>query len=345
MQKDSNRYRSPARNLASRSRVAKALLALLLIVLGGSAGFMVIEGWDLWRSLFFTLITITTVGYGAEGLSQAGERFTTLLLIGGIGSAAYAFGAIVEAAVGHHLDWRRRMQQQIDRLRNHYIICGYGRIGCAICEQLDAASFPFVVIEGDAEAFQQACDQGRLAIRGCATQDEILQQAGLERARGLVCAVDSDSDNIVITLGAREMRSDLTIIARVDHEGAARRILQAGATQVISPFRTGAMDIATAIIRPHLSKFLHHSDHAKGGYRLGEVTIEGNSPLVGRTIRDLGREEGRDIVFVAIAHRDGTTRVHPGGDTVFESGDVLIIASDQAGISRMSMQVRGRMVA
>ena len=185
-------------------RLRRAILALSVVLTGGTLGFMIIEPtWGLWRSLYFTLITVTTVGYSDEGLSAQGRGFTTILLVAGIATASYAFSQIVQAAVSYQFAWRRRMQKDIDRLRDHYVVCGMGRVGRAVCKQLTENSTPFVVIEQDIDRFQQAPSYGFLAILGTATEDAVLLQAGIKRARGIVCAFDSDSENIVITLSAR----------------------------------------------------------------------------------------------------------------------------------------------
>ncbi|MCK4414838.1 MAG: potassium channel protein [Candidatus Eisenbacteria sp.] len=323
-----------------RSRIARAAAVLCFVVCVGTVGFVIVEGWDIWRSLFFTLVTITTVGYGAEGLSEAGERFTTLLMIGGIGTAAYAFGAIVDGAVSYRLDWRRRMQGQIDRLRDHYVICGFGRIGRTVCERLAQESVSMVVVDPDEDALQVARELGYLTIRGSATEDEVLLRAGVERARGVVGVVNADSDNIVITLSAREINPNLTIIARADDEGSMRKVRRAGATHVVSPYRTGALEVANAIVQPNVTEFLSRAHAGDGGFELGEVTLSEDSPLVGRTIREHGREEGAGIVFVATKRADGTTRVRPGGETEFRPGDVVIIASGAEGIARLSQHAR-----
>lgn len=318
-------------------RITRALGVLVAVVLIGTLGFTIIEGWDVWRALFFTLITITTVGYSADGLTTAGERFTTFLLIGGIGTAGYAFGAVIQTAVDSQLAWRRRMQKKIDKLRDHHIICGFGNIGRVVGEQLAAASLPFVIIESNDKIYEDAVDRGYLAVQGGATEDENLVLAGIERAAGIVCAVNADSDNIVIALGAREMRPDIRIIARVEDEGSTRKIRRAGASQVISPSRTGALDIADTIIHPHTSEFLHSAEDANR-FELGDVVIAPESAIAGRSIRELGGGDLDEIVFVAIKRLGGATRIRPGGDTRLQGGDVLIVAGKPANLAWLARQ-------
>lgn len=314
-------------------RIFQAVAALCIVVFGGTLGFMQIQDWDFWRALFFVLITVTTVGYSADGLTPAGEVFTAVLLVGGIGTATYAFGVIVRASVGAQLSWRQNMHKQIKKMSGHYIVCGFGRIGRTVCGRLAAAGYQVVVIEGVNDAVQEARERGFPALRGNATEDEVLQQAGIMRARGVVCAVNSDSDNIVITLGAREMRPDITIIARVDEDGATRKISRAGATKVVSPFRTGAIDIANAIIRPNVSEFLQGSSQEPSDLELSEIAVEQGSLLAGRCLGDFTHSGSAGVVFVAIKRSDGSKLVGPSVTARLNAGDVVIVAGDPRGLA------------
>ncbi len=226
------------------------------------------------------------------------------------------------------------MQRQISRLSDHFIVCGFGRIGRPVCEKLQAEGIPCVVIEGDHDALETARERGFLAIRGNATEDDVLIDAGIERARGIVCAVNSDADNIVIALGARELRPDIIITARVDEDGATRKIRRAGANQVVSPFRTAAHDIANSILRPHVTAFLERTSQADGGFELSEVSV-GEKVAESWTVGRLRAKAGRNIVFVAIKKADGTTNLGPSDIEMFESGDVLIVAGEPASVRRV----------
>ena len=317
-------------------RLRRAILALSVVLTGGTLGFMIIEPtWGLWRSLYFTLITVTTVGYSDEGLSAQGRGFTTILLVAGIATASYAFSQIVQAAVSYQFAWRRRMQKDIDRLRDHYVVCGMGRVGRAVCKQLTENSTPFVVIEQDIDRFQQAPSYGFLAILGTATEDAVLLQAGIKRARGIVCAFDSDSENIVITLSARELNADVLIVSRADDEGAVQKIKRAGASHVVSPALRGGADIANLLIRPHLTEFLEQSHGSSNGCRLAEVTIDADAPLVGQTLREYGDKEDA-LVFVAMKRVGGKMTIRPNADETFRPGDVVIVAGDPEAVVRIS---------
>ncbi|MDJ0761909.1 MAG: potassium channel protein [Myxococcota bacterium] len=321
--------------LSTRKRALLAATALLVVIFGGATAFMAVEGWTFWRSFFFTLITVTTVGYHSEGLSIAGERIAAVLLIGGIGTATYAFGVIIRSAVEAQLSWRKRMEDRIDKLHDHYIICGFGRIGRTICDRLTEAGLPFVVIDGEHDAYEDARSRGFLTMRGNATEDDMLIGAGIQRAQGIVCAVNSDSDNIVITLGAREMRPDIPIFARVDEDGATRKIQRAGATHIVSPFRTGAIDIANAIVHPNLSAFLRAADSGDGSFELSEVTIANDSQMIGHTIGEARTSGEERVVIVAIKRCDGSTVIGPVDSEILEPEDVVIIAGSAKDVARV----------
>ena len=183
------------------SAAFRCVLALTAVIAVGTLGFVVLENdWTVWQALFFTLITITTVGYGDEGVSRSGEVFAAFLLLGGIGTATYTLTTLVQMAVGYQSDWKRIMQKEIDRLTGHYLICGFGRMGQTVSDELHAADIPFVVIDSDRDAYELATERGYLALCGNSSDDEIIDQAGIRRAAGIICVCGADSDNLLVTL-------------------------------------------------------------------------------------------------------------------------------------------------
>ncbi len=321
------RYQPTRLGLAQEElRAAMRCVAILICVVAfGTLGFWFVEGendWDLWRCLFFTLITITTVGYGDEGLSPNGEIFAAVLLIFGIGTATYSITSLVQIAVNYQSMWKRRMQDKIDLLQGHYIICGFGRIGRTIAAELQTAGKPFVVVDRDADVIEQAIEQDYLALRGNSTEESTLQQAGIARAKGLICVTSSDAENVFVTLCANELNPDVFIASRSSTESAGRKMERAGASVVVSPYTTAGNRIIDAIMRPKLSKFLSKTD---GEFNLGELTVGANDGFDGRSIKSIG-QQFPEIVFVA--HRrdmkDKPTR--PGGDTTLQSGDWIAVA-------------------
>lgn len=319
-------------------RVLRLFLVIMAVVVFGTLGFRIIQrDWDLWQCLYFTLVTVTTVGYSDTGISPAGERFTTVLLVVGIGTASYAVSQLVQIAVHYQLAWRLRMQKRIDQLSGHLIICGLGRVGRSVCERLASDSEPFVVIEKNKDTFEQARENNYLVLNGSATEDEVLLLAGIKRARGIVCVVNSDSENIVITLSARELKPDILIISRSDEEGSARKLKRAGASHTISPATKSGDDIANLITRPCLAEFLQQSRQDGSEFKLGEIHVVENSPLVGQAIRQYGLCEP-SISFLAIRHDDGAMQIRPGPDDTFDSGDIVIVVGDTNALHRMSDQ-------
>ncbi|MCA8981857.1 MAG: potassium channel protein [Planctomycetes bacterium] len=311
-----------------RRRLVRALTALFGILSIGVCGLMWIEGWDFWRAFFFTLITVTTVGYGDEGISDAGERFAILLLVGGIGTASYTFALVVQTMVANQFAWKRRMHSRINKLDEHVIVCGFGRMGRTICEELVVTGKAFVVIEVDVAAATRALELGYAVVQGCATEDEVLKEAGIERATHMVCATDRESENIVATLSARQLRSDITIIARAERPEEIRKLRLAGATRTVAPFHLGGIEIANAITRPRVAEFLAASVRAESEVGLAEIAIGAESPLIGRTLADCGRTDASRISFVTLERAGEPPFTPPRGTMTLQAGDLLIVAGD-----------------
>lgn len=318
-----------------RTHLYWALVALMCVICIGTSGFMIIEPWDLWEALYFTLITITTVGYGDEGISATGKKFASFMLIGGIGIASYTFALVVQYAVTLQFAWKERMQSTIDKLEGHVIVCGFGRMGSAVCDRLAEAGRDVVVIESNEQAFELACRSGHLAIQAIATEDDALEGAGLRRATHLVAAVDCETDNIVITLSSREINPDVTILARAERDQDHHKLRRAGADRIISPFQIGGREIATAITRPKVAEFLASTASGDGSVALAEITIHEGSSLVGRSLKDYGMKEGSKISFVSLQRPEEEPKIPPRGTDEMQSGDLLIIAGDVDQIAQM----------
>lgn len=314
----------------------RAIAMLCAVMLVGTIGFMLIEpGWTLWRAIYFTLITITTVGFGDEGISEAGQKFAALLLVFGIGTATWTLTTVVQFAVTYQFEWKRRIKKMINQTSDHILICGFGRIGRTICAELAQSNIPCVVIDRDENRVEEAIECGYLAIEGNTTSERVLLEAGLDRARGIVCATSSDAENVFIALTAREINPKAMIASRANSESSARRMENAGASLVVSPFLTAGVDLARAIIKPHLAELLRNSQRADSDFAMSEVLVEPGSSLEGKTPRTYGQEEN-SISFIAIKREGQGTICRPGGQETFHPHDVIIAAGIPDALSRMS---------
>lgn len=325
--------------------VVRAIATLCGVVLFGTFGFLLIEDqWDVWQAFYFTLITITTVGYGDLGVSEMGQRFAAVLLLCGIGTATWTLTTVVQFAVSYQLDWMKRMKKTLRQTSDHIVVCGFGRIGRTICRELADSGITFVVVDRDEVCVADAITEGYLAVHGDSTDEQILTDAGLERARGIVCALESDAENVFIALTAREMNPQAMIASRANSESSARRIEHAGATLVVSPFLTAGVDIARAIAKPHLAEFLRQSHASDSDFALSEVRVEAASELAGETLRDYGRRES-SIAFIAIKRNGDETIFRPSGEESFRPHDVIIAAGVPDALSRMARDAKGQEAA
>jgi len=325
---------------AFRRRIARVVVVLLAALVTGTVGYMQLEGWRLLDALYMTVITLSTVGFTeVHPLTDAGHVFTIALIVTGVSAAAYAVGAIGEYVIGGRLSdalRRQRMQRDIDRLTNHYIVCGYGRVGREVVDELAARQIHTVVIEPSAEAIP-ADGSGTLRILGDATDDDLLRAAGIERAAGLVAAAGDDAINIVVTLSARALNPDLTIVARAIQPEAEDKLRRAGATHVISPYRIGGQRIVTQLLHPRVTDFLDVVMHRRNlGLWLEEITVAPNAAADGRPLDQTRLWGPQGIKVLAIARGGGDLITDPRGDLALGAGDVIIALGtlDQLSVAR-----------
>ena len=330
----SNNYSEMAAHQRQKRNVFNAVLAMLIVIAVGTLGFTLLEQqWNAWDALFFTMITITTVGYGDYGLDMKGEMFALVLLLTGIAVTTYAFGQVVQLAVTSRAVWRRKMLKTIERMQDHYIVCGAGRVGRAVCERFEESGVPLVVIDRDTERCEWARAQGHLAIEGNATDDRTLLSAGVQRCKGLVAAAPHDNENLVITLTAREHNADCLIICRSDDPDTDTKFRRAGADRVVAPETNGGHVIANLLVRPHLTDFLAHT--GEDDYQLTELHIQHGSPLAGLSIREMGEREPH-LVFVAHKRDGQPARVRPDTTEVLAADDILIVVGELDALARVS---------
>jgi voltage-gated potassium channel len=309
---------------------AFAVALLVCIIAGGTVGYMAIEGWGAWDAFYMTIITVTTVGYQeVHRLSRAGQAFTVVLLLSGVGAALYTFTllatVVVEGGLPKRLQ-RRRHQRMLDTIKDHFIICGYGRIGSIVAQQFRRQRIPYVVVEHSAERVQVAIEDGALGVEADASREDVLKRVGIERARGLIAAVGTDAENVYAVLSARVMRPDLFIVSRAETEDATLKLKRAGADRVISPYQIGAMQIAQTALRPAVVDFMElatNSDNLE--LAMEQITITAHSSLANRSIVEAGLRQRYGVIVVGIQREDSRMEFNPEPDTPIRSGDKLVV--------------------
>ncbi|MDQ6720179.1 MAG: potassium channel protein [Candidatus Dormibacteraeota bacterium] len=309
-----------------RFRLPAVLLAFVIV--GGVTGYILIERWDLLDSFYMTIITISTVGYmEVHPQSSAGRLFTSALIVVGVGTMLFGFGVFAEALTENNFGIYRRQRQlerRLNQLRDHFIICGYGRIGTQIAIEFDEHKVPYAVVEQTPEALERLHVEDRLHIEGDASSEDILKAAGIERARGLISAVDSDERSVYITLAARALNPSLFIISRAGRPDSARRLELAGANRVISPYRMAGHRMAELAVHPALVDVLDTLHH--GGAEIGveEILVGQSMTALGKSLDEAGLFDPSGAKVLALRRRDGTLHANPGGELLLEEGDLVI---------------------
>jgi len=312
--------------MGNRSHFIKWLTVLLLLFAFGTGGYMVIEGWDFLDSFYMMVITITTVGFSeARPLSDAGRVFTIILALLGVGTAFYILTNIVQATLDSEFgSFRRsRMEARIRKLDNHFVLCGYGRVGEAIADTLKQQKSDFVVIDHSLSSYTRAIQDGCLCIMDDATSHDVLKRAGIDKARGLITAFGDDAYNTYAVLTAREINPRLTIIGRANNNDAVRRLKQAGATHIILPEVIGGQQMARLALRPATVQFIETVlANKQGEYLVEEVYINENSTLIGKSIKDI-EEKFVGVRILAIREKNGEIIINPSLNTTVEAGGSL----------------------
>jgi voltage-gated potassium channel len=321
-----------------------ALLLVFTVLAGGTAGYRLIEGWPLWDAFYMTAITVSTVGYReVHPLSQTGEAFTLLVIFSGVGTAFYTATLvatlIVEGALHRRLD-ERRQRRMLASLQDHFILCGYGRIGSLIAEELHKQAVPFVVLERDPARVAQVIERGWVGVEADASHDEVLVRAGVHRAKGLIAAVGTDAENVYTVLTARVVRPDLFIIARVESDDAEQKLRRAGADRVISPYHIGASHMAQSALRPAVVDFVQlatSSGHLD--LSMEQVRMREGSVFVGQTIVEAGIRQTFGVIIVAIQRAEGTMEFNPPPDAILRAGDELVVLGRPQSVKALGERV------
>ncbi|MBJ7603844.1 MAG: potassium channel protein [Candidatus Dormibacteraeota bacterium] len=315
-------------------RFRRPAAVLLAVLASGTLGYVLIERWSPLDAFFMTLITISTVGYGeVHPLGPAGKVFTSALILGGVGTMLWVLGIFTDIlGTGQLGEYRREralagMRRQ---LRDHFIICGYGRMGTRIVQELEREAVPFVVIDNNPEAVSRLGREDKFHLEGDAAHEETLREAGIDRARALLCAVDSDERAVYIVLAARSLREDLYILSRAGQPESIRRLELAGANRVISPYRMAGHQMAALALRPALVDVMDTLHHGDADIGLEEIVVPAGSQLIGHSLENaqLNAEGGSNVL--AVRRRGGEMHVGPDPHLVVEEGDLIVaLGSDE----------------
>lgn len=321
-------------------RLQLVVIAVLGVLAFGTVGFKLVMGWPLFDCFYFTIITITTIGYGEpNGMDQAGRYFTVVLILVGVGTIGYSFTAAARALLEFELVsafGRRRMFKDITKLSGHYIVCGCGRMGSRIVREMEKRGADFVIIESDEAAADRLLAQGYLVLMGDATDDEVLRGAGIERARGLVCAVTSDPNNLYITLAARDLNKELFIVARASDEAALNRLMKAGANKVVSPVITGSHQMAQMLLKPAVADFIELATMTDMlELEIEQIEVRSTSPFIGRPLKETGFRTDLDVIIIAIKRSNGEMIFNPSADTLIKENDALVALGSHANLEAL----------
>jgi voltage-gated potassium channel len=314
-----------------KKRIVLSFGLIFFVISSGTVGYMLIEGWGFLDALYMTIITITTVGFKEiHELSQKGQIFTIILIISGVGTVLYALSNGAKFVLEGELQevfGRQRLEKRLKDLKDHYIICGYGRMGKIIAKELRHEKLLFVVIEKNVTILDEKDDT--LVLQGDATNDELLKRAGIEKAKCLISVLPTDAENLYVVLSARGLNPSLLIVARAGEEGSGRKLLRAGADRVVSPYYIGGLRIAHTVLKPAVVDFIEFA--TKSGnidLQIEEITIQEGSQLENQTLDECGIGRDLGVIIVAIKQKSGEMKFNPTFKTAIQSGDTLIAVGE-----------------
>ena len=318
-------------------------LGIVLLAIG-TVGYVLIDNWPVMDALYMTVITLTTVGYGEiRDISNTGRLFTIFLIIMGVGFYLYVVSYIIQFLVEGRIRevlGRRRLEQQINRLKNHYIVCGYGRIGRVLCRYLVQKYLDVVVIEKNLDRIPVIDEDGVLYIIGDATEEATMVRAGIDRAKGLLTVLATDAANVFLVLTARQHNPDVFIVARAEMNATKNTLLAAGADKVISPYDLGARRMAHAILRPTVIHFLELAfADDQTDIQLEEFTVGSKSTLAGVKLMDSKIRQDMNLIIISIQKSDGSMIFNPAADYLITQGDTVIVVGESRNLMKLERRL------
>jgi voltage-gated potassium channel len=311
---------------------------MVLVVAIGTVGYRLIGDWSWFDCFYMTVHTLATIGYGElPGMTRGARSFTIALIIIGLSTVAYAFSVVTQSLIQTELTFgRRKVFKEISKLRDHFIICGAGRVGTRIVREMAARKADFVVIERDPQVADRLLQQGHLVVVADAADEETLRSVMIEHARGIVCATSSDAENVYSTLIARDLNPSIYIVARASEESAETKLQKAGANKVVSPARMGSHQMAQALLRPAVSHFIELTTMDDSlDLAFEEILIGEDARFVNRTLRESGIRSDLDVIIVAIRRQGGEMLFNPSPDTDIRPGDRLIAVGKRENLVRL----------
>jgi voltage-gated potassium channel len=329
----------------TRFRIRYGLIAIAAVVTFGTLGFHIIEGWSWVDSLYAATQTVTTVGYGDLAPQTAsGRLFAVVFMVAGVGTVLYALTSLVQTIIQSEMVatfGERRRHREISRVKDHFIICGAGRIGSRIISEMQRARVSFVVIETDAQKVADLAERSPHVIVADATLEVTLRQAGVEKARGLAACLPDDADNVYVVLTARDLNPKLHIVARAVEEQAAPKLIRAGANRVVAPTIIGSRRMAEALMKPAVADFMDSITAENLDLGFEQVEVSTSSSYVGKKLKETNIRSELDAVVVAIRRKNGEVIYHPSSETVIKANDLLIVISRAESLAVLTRQARG----
>lgn len=331
------KYLEQALRLLLGNKLWLALMLLAIVPMMGTLGFMTVEGWGMFDALYMTIITMSTIGFGeVHPLSHMGRVFTMLFIVVGTGTVAYALTIVVEAIIRPEFINHRILYRKLRSMQHHYIICGYGRAGARIAKELQSEGKQFVVVDMDDSKIKTFREQGGIVVVGDASDETVLQEAGIGRAKGLVASLNSDAANIFVTLTARGINPNLYIVARAEQYAAQSKLLRAGANAVLSPQEIGAVRMTQMLLQEHvLDAFELVTKKIALDVAVEEIELAMYPKFAGRRIESLQLPTEFNVIILAVKFQDETLQFPAQADTLLQREMTLILAGASGDIERV----------